>query len=96
MRKEPIGRSGMNERPDDPRDAEIWDAAYLAGSTEAGSPEMSLYRHIPTGNLYMKLYDSQIVDTKEPVIVYRSVNTGKIWVRDAAIFSCRFEELNEE
>jgi hypothetical protein len=34
----------------------------------------------------MKLYDSQIVDTKEPVVVYRSTKDGKIWARDAAIF----------
>jgi hypothetical protein len=78
------------------REKEIWNDGYLAGSTEAGSPEMSLYRHVSTGNLYMKLYDAQIVDTKESVVIYRSVKDGRIWVRDAKIFSDRFEELNEE
>jgi hypothetical protein len=86
----------MSERPDNPRDAAIWDAGYLAGATEAGYPNMTLYRHIRTGNLYRGLYETEIVDTKQKVIVYCSIETGKVWVRDAAIFAERFEEVNEE
>lgn len=54
------------------------------------------YRHIPTGNLYTKLYDAEIVETKQPVVIYRSHETGKIWVRDAKIFAGRFEQVNDE
>ncbi len=51
-----------------------------------------LYRHKPTGNLYEKLLDALDVDTKNPVVVYRSLSDKRVWVRDAVIFNERFEK----
>jgi hypothetical protein len=77
------------------REKEIWNDGYLTGSSEAGNPEMMLYRHLRTGNLYTKLYETEIVDTKQQIIVYCSVETLEVWARDAAIFNERFEEVDE-
>lgn len=57
---------------------------------------MNLYRHKPTGNLYELLFESVIVDTKQPVVVYRSMKDNKVWVRDSEIFNERFEKANEK
>jgi hypothetical protein len=51
-----------------------------------------LYRHKPTGNLYEKLHDSIIVDTKQLVVVYRSLKDQRVYVRDTEIFNERFEK----
>lgn len=51
-----------------------------------------LYRHKPTGNLYEKLLDALDVEMKNPVVVYRSLNDKRVWVRDAVIFNERFEK----
>jgi len=53
----------------------------------------SLYRHIPTGNLYRVLFESVHVDTKESVVVYQSLKDQRIWVRGIARFIERFEKV---
>ncbi len=52
-----------------------------------------IYRHIPTGNLYEKLYDSQLVDEKISVVVYRSLKDNRVWVRTSDRFNERFERV---
>jgi hypothetical protein len=48
--------------------------------------EVELYRHYK-GGLYEKLHDATHSETQEPVVVYRSVETGRVWVRPAAMWS---------
>ena len=55
----------------------------------------ALCRHKPTGNLYEKLLDALDVETKNPVVVYRSLSDKRVWVRDAVIFNERFEKADE-
>lgn len=67
-----------------------------AFSASGGIEMIDLYRHIPTGNIYEKLYDAIQVDTKEPVIVYRSMKDGKAWVRGVIRFNERFEKVENK
>jgi len=55
-----------------------------------------IYRHIPTGNLYEILFNSFHADTKEQVVVYRSMKDGKVWVRGIERFNERFEQVKSE
>ena len=78
------------------REKEIWNDGYATGSQEAGSPNMTLYRHVGTNKLYHGLYETELVDTKEKVVVYCSIETGQVWVRGDKSFNERFEAVNEE
>jgi hypothetical protein len=48
--------------------------------------ERMLYRHYK-GNLYRVLIDSAFhSETQEEMVVYMSVNDGKVWIRPAKMF----------
>lgn len=46
---------------------------------------MKLYKHY-RGGLYIKITEGINTETKERQVVYQSVQTGKIWIRNAEIF----------
>lgn len=49
--------------------------------------EIMLYTHVKTGNLYEVLdSEAKLERTCDPVVVYRSVETGKTWVRPQSEF----------
>ncbi len=48
--------------------------------------EGSLYRHLKTGGLYTIVCAAEIEKTLAEVIVYRSVETGRTWVRPTKEF----------
>lgn len=55
-----------------------------------------IYRHLKSGNLYSIIDpDARLEwDPWEPVVVYKSVDTGKVWVRRAnEFFDGRFKKL---
>ena len=55
-----------------------------------------IYRRIITGNLYEILFNSFHVDTKEQVVVYRSMKDGKVLVRGIERFNELFEQVKPE
>lgn len=60
---------------------------------------MSKYQHLKTGNLYRKLFHTNIGSTKEgfpETVVYQSVSNGKIYSRPLVEFEEKFKEVEEK
>lgn len=62
---------------------------------------MRIFQHFKGGK-YELLHEGFDSETQEPVIVYKSLQDGKIWIRKAANFfsfasenTPRFKEINE-
>lgn len=55
---------------------------------------MNIWKHVRTGGLYEVLVaDARIEATLEPVVVYKSMTDGVVWVRPVAEFmDGRFHE----
>ena len=49
-------------------------------------PKSEIYQHIKTGDLYVILTDAEYEATLVPVVVYKSLKDGRIWVRPASEF----------
>lgn len=45
-----------------------------------------LWRHVKTGGHYREIARGRIESTLEPVVIYRSLITGKVWVRPETEF----------
>lgn len=54
-----------------------------------------LYKHVKTGGVYELLYRGYYTETMEPVVIYKSMQTGDVWVRPSAMFDDgRFITIN--
>jgi hypothetical protein len=52
------------------------------------------YQHVKTGGLYEIVCEGSIESDHAPQVVYRSLDTGKVWIRPRAeFFDGRFKEL---
>lgn len=57
-----------------------------------GAGNRPLFRHKKTGGVYIKLYEGLYEKDLSEVVIYRSVNDSKIWVRNKKeFFDGRFE-----
>lgn len=54
-----------------------------------------IYKHIRTGGLYRKLFESYSVERQKPSVVYLQLETGDIFDRDAEMFGQNFEFVKE-
>lgn len=56
---------------------------------------MSIFQHVKTGNYYLVLEsDAKLESTLEPCVVYRSIDTDKVWVQPCSeFFDGRFAKL---
>lgn len=50
-----------------------------------------IYKHIRTGNMYEHLHAAFCVKTKVNLIIYRSLETNKVFARESGEFSKKFK-----
>ena len=54
----------------------------------------TIWIHLKTGKFYVVVCKAQLEKDQTPMIVYRSLSTGRIWIRPEAEFmDGRFKEM---
>ncbi|MFT4103213.1 MAG: DUF1653 domain-containing protein [Burkholderiaceae bacterium] len=64
----------------------VWEAAWRLATARAPLAGGARYRHLKTGGVYEVLTRGLNEADRTPVVVYRSVDSGQVWVRSAEQF----------
>lgn len=76
-------------------DTDSWDDLREDGA-RAQRARLATHLHVKSGNLYRVITRGQNEKTLWQVVVYESVNDGRVWVRDAVEFDDgRFARLGK-